>query len=221
MQEQGTQTIEIRGEQLLLHPLRAVYWVSRRTLLLADLHLGKADHFRRAGIAVPQAVSDTNFARLQQLLTGLRPRRVLLLGDLFHSTWNHVWEDFVAFVAGHPDTSFELVPGNHDILGEHRYAAAGLHLHAELLPEGPFLFSHHPLLPENMPEGYYNFAGHVHPCARLQGHGRQQMRLPCFYFGQTGAILPAFGAFTGCGPLPVRKGDQVFVLAESTVLRVS
>ena len=44
------------GEPLVLLGARALYWPARQALLLADLHLGKADVFRRAGIALPAAV---------------------------------------------------------------------------------------------------------------------------------------------------------------------
>ena len=44
----------MRGERLQLHADRALYWPARGRLLIADLHLGKGDVFRRAGIAVPR-----------------------------------------------------------------------------------------------------------------------------------------------------------------------
>lgn len=215
------ETIDCCGQTLHLHPLRGVYWEEARTLLLADLHLGKAAHFRRAGIAVPAAVSTTDFERLHQLLATFRPARVLLLGDLFHSRYNQVWEQFVNFTTTHAAVSFELVPGNHDILSRQQYEQARLELHPPELLEGPFRFSHHPWLAAEAPATPgYNLAGHVHPCVRLRGSGGQQLRLPCFYFGRHGGILPAFGAFTGCADVEVRAGDRVYVLTEDSVLAV-
>lgn len=32
---------------------------------------------------------------------------------------------------------------------------------------------------------------------RLAGRGGDAVRLPCFWFGDTVAVLPAFGSFTG------------------------
>jgi metallophosphoesterase superfamily enzyme len=83
---------------------------------LADLHLGKGAHFCQAGIAVPMSVSNVNFARIRQMITDFSPDRVLLLGDVFHSHYNHVWDDFENFFFSYPKISFELIPGNHDIL---------------------------------------------------------------------------------------------------------
>ena len=44
---------EIAGERLVAFADRALYWPARKRLVLGDLHLGKADIFRAAGIPVP------------------------------------------------------------------------------------------------------------------------------------------------------------------------
>ena len=49
----GIYKIELFGEKLDLLPQKAIYYPQHKTLLAADLHLGKAGHFRNAGIAVP------------------------------------------------------------------------------------------------------------------------------------------------------------------------
>lgn len=214
------QEATIAGERLQLHPERAINWPARRILLLADLHLGKGTHFRRAGIAVPRLVSDVNFARLNGLIQELDPQRILLLGDLFHSDHNHVWGSFCDFTARFPAISFELVPGNHDILPPICYEEARLLHHPEIITEGPFSLSHHPLLPGQRIEGKYNLCGHVHPCVRLLDRGGSSTKLPSFYFGASEGILPAFGEFTGCAEVKVRAGDRVFVLVEDLVLEV-
>lgn len=215
------QSVTIAGEQLLLHPDRAVFWPARRILFLADLHLGKGAHFRRAGIAVPRLVCEVNFARLRGLIEELRPERILLLGDLFHSDHNHIWGAFCDFTGSYPDLSFELVPGNHDILPPSCYEEARLVMHEEIIPLGPFSLSHHPLEEQQRLPGKYNLCGHVHPCVRLVDRGGGSMKLPSFYFGEREGILPAFGEFTGCAEVKARPGDKVFVLAEETVLAVS
>ncbi len=214
------ESVTVAGEHLLLHPDRAVYWPARRILLLADLHLGKGAHFRRAGIAVPRLVCDVNFARLRGLIETFDPERVLLLGDLFHSDHNHVWTAFCAFTASLPELSFELVPGNHDILPPTAYVEAGLLVHPEIISIGPFSLSHHPLEEPQRRAGQYNLCGHVHPCVRLVDRTGSGMKLPSFYFGEHEGILPAFGEFTGCAEVKVRAGDQVFVLAEQMVMAV-
>ncbi len=208
----------VAGETLWLHPFKAAFWERGKALLLADLHLGKAAHFRREGIPVPSDVSNANWDRLLSLLLDFQPERVLLLGDLFHSDYNREWEGLSQLTAQFKDVSFELVPGNHDILPERHYAEARLLLHGETLELGPFLFSHHPQ--DLIPESLYNLAGHVHPCVFLRGNGRQRARLACFYFGERQGILPAFGAFTGMAKVLPRAGEQVFVLTDDVVVAV-
>ena len=210
--------INFCDQTLSLHPFRAIYWQEQDSLLLADLHLGKAAHFRKAGLAVPVQAGDTNWDRLMALLFDLKPARVLFLGDLFHSDYNPAWEDLAQLIQQFQPISFELIPGNHDILDESIYEEAGLVLHPVTLPLGPFFLTHHPQA--DTPTGLYNIAGHIHPSVRLQGAGRQSLRLPCFYFGIKGGLLPAFGAFTGTADIPVTAGDRVFVIAEGQVLEV-
>lgn len=215
-----TETIIINQQELLLHPLRAIWWPAQSALLLSDLHLGKGAHFRKAGIAVPRQVSDDNFARLRTLIDTFRPQRMLLLGDLFHSDHNAVWATFCAFTANYPEVTFELVPGNHDILAAAAYQEARLVIRPEVYVVAGLALSHHPLDEMSLPAATYNVCGHVHPCVRLADRAGNGLKLPAFFFGASGAILPAFGAFTGCAEVKARAGDRVFVLADGAVISV-
>lgn len=212
--------LTLQGHELHLHPLRAIWWPAQSALLLSDLHLGKGAHFRKAGIAVPLAVADQNFANLRELIQTFHPRRMLLLGDLFHSDHNHVWDTFRDFTHAYPDISFELIPGNHDILPPAAYAETRLVLRPEIYVVDGLALSHHPLTKEQRPSGTYNIYGHIHPGVRLVDGAGNGMKLPAFFFGEHGGILPAFGTFTGCVAVKARAGDRVFVLADGEVIRV-
>ncbi len=201
---------ELQGEQLILDAEKAIYWPRRKVLLLADLHLGKAEHFRREGLPVPMAIRTKNLKRLNGLLKKYTPERVIFLGDLFHSLHNESWTVFCDFLKKRPAISFELVIGNHDILSEPDYSAAGLTLHDEPYLQAPFILSHHPQ--EEILEGYYNLYGHIHPCVYLQGLGKQYMRVACFHFGKYHGVLPAFGEFTGMAKMETVEGDRVFIV---------
>lgn len=209
----------IFGEILHLHPWRAMYWQREKMLLISDLHLGKATHFRKSGIPVPQALGDVNWDKLASLLLEFQPERVLFLGDLFHSDLNVEWDEFCQLTTQFSRVQFELVPGNHDILFAQHYEKARLLLNPTISEIPPFLFSHHPL--EVIPENYYNLCGHIHPSVCLRGNGRQTLRLPCFYFAENQGILPAFGAFTGTAEIQPRNGDQVFVIAEDEIFTLT
>lgn len=213
-----TKTTSIAQQTFELHPLKAIFWQEQNTLLIADLHLGKARHFRKEGFPVPQEVGDQNYEMLIHLLLHYRPARVIFLGDLFHSAYNEEWQEVGDLVHQFSTAQFDLVQGNHDILSNHTYAKAGIRSFKNHLRIEQILLSHEPL--EYIPGEVYNLAGHIHPCVHLRGPGRQRLRLPCFYFGENQGILPAFGAFTGMAEIKPVKGDQVFVLTEDAVLQL-
>lgn len=215
----STHRLQLCGQHLLLHAFRALYWEEQDSLLIADLHLGKAAHFRRSGIAVPAAVGDANLDKLISLLIDFRPARVLFLGDLFHSDYNNQWLVFCELLEQFPNIHFELILGNHDILDVSFYESSGLIVHEEMLDLEPFLLTHHPLT--ELPDGeQYNLAGHLHPAVSLRGAGRQRLRLPCFYFGKNQGLLPAFGEFTGLANIPIGADDRVFAIAEDRVIAI-
>lgn len=207
-----------RGQRFHLHPHRAIYWEDAKTLLIADLHLGKARHFRKAGMPVPIEVSEKNIEILEELIQTFHPERFLILGDLFHSSRNYAWDQFQDWLCKHKELSAILIPGNHDYHQRDAYKALGLKVVEEPYEEADFLFSHIPL--EEKVPGKYNLAGHIHPAVRLSGEGRQSLSLSCFYFGEWQGLLPAFGKFTGNGYVEVSEGDRVFVVAEDEVIEV-
>jgi DNA ligase-associated metallophosphoesterase len=207
--------ITLENEALEMHAEKGLFWREKEILLLADLHLGKVNHFRRAGIPITAAPNDRNLERLIDILRKCRPRRVIFMGDLFHSDYNSEWEVFGQTLTYFPEITFELVVGNHDVMSEYQYLKHRLILHHAPIEEGPFVISHEPLEQEHLK---YNLAGHVHPGVRLQGRGRQRLTLPCFYFGKRMGLLPAFGAFTGLYRMPVKTGDRIFVVTKEQVL---
>lgn len=211
--------IDFLGEDLQLFPEKALYWKRHDLLILADLHLGKVNHFRRAGIPVPEQANVANLERLIDLLKFIEPGRVIFLGDLFHSDYNEEWEVLGQVLDYFPGIKFELVEGNHDVMSPYQYEKHGIHVYKEDLVMEPFLLSHEPL--EDNDSKLYNLAGHVHPSVRLAGKARQGMRLPCFYFGSKSGLLPAFGAFTGTYRLKPGKKDKVFVVVNNEVIDMS
>ena len=201
-------SVHIMGQTFMLHPLKAVYWVEEKALLVADFHLGKASHFRKNGIAVPQQVAYSNYAKFNRLMKAFPMERVIFLGDLFHSDHNEDWEKFGALIKGYGQYHFSLISGNHDIMARREYEKFNIHVFNEPYAIGPLLLSHHPM--EQVPETCYNLAGHVHPGIRLRGKARQSVRLPCFYFSDRNGLLPAFGKFTGTAVIRPKKTDRVF-----------
>lgn len=207
---------ELMEQQLELLPEKAIYWHNQSALILADLHLGKISHFRKAGIAVPLEAAADGLIRLESLLNSFDVKKVYILGDLFHSDMNREWEDFVDLLYRNSDIEFHLVIGNHDILGTHNYQRTPIVVHEETLEISPFIFSHDALNASHL----YNIYGHIHPAIRLNGKARQSMRVSCYFFSSEYAILPAFGTFTGMHTLQHEESDNVFIIAGDKVIKI-
>lgn len=210
--------VNIAGEDLELHPYRAIWWKAESTLLMADLHIGKAAHFRKEGIQVPLAIIQINLQKFAALLSYYHPKQVFMLGDLFHSDANHEWGLFIDLLSEYPNIDFHLIVGNHDDLKALSLIDHNMTVHKSDLDLGPFCLSHHPK--ESFTEDKYHLCGHLHPGVKLKGIGKQQLKLACFHFSKHQGILPGFGELTGKYLLPIKKEDLVFVVTEEAVIPV-
>lgn len=206
-----------KEEELLLLASKAIWFPAHQTLLVSDTHLGKGSHFRKAGIAIPKALEQEDLALLSDLIDEYQPNRLIFLGDLFHSDMNNDWAWFILWREMHKHLEIVLVKGNHDILPIRFYEKANIAVADEYIL-GRFKLVHD--LPKKAEEAYI-ISGHIHPGVRLQGKARQGLTVPCFYFGTSHAILPAFGKFTGKAILKPQANDQIFVIAGEKIIALS
>ena len=205
-------TIAIAKNHFSLHPSGAAYWQEKKTLLLADVHLGKVAHFRKNGIVVPWKAESAFYKKMESLFQTFAIERILFLGDLFHSDQNNAWHLFAAWVE-QQKAELVLVEGNHDVIPSWKFEQLGLKV-VESLTEEAFFFTHFPTAHDSR----FVFCGHIHPGVKLKGAGLQRLSLPCFYQSQNQLILPAFGAFTGLHLLQAKEGDRVFVATGKEVV---
>lgn len=208
-----------RGQHWRLSAGRAAYWEEERALVIADLHVGKSAHFRKAGIAVPANIVQDDLYRLQQLITKYNPARVIVVGDMFHSEANNEVQYFRIWRRQFPHIRFELITGNHDIMAPEVYTQLEIVVQPSL-ELGDIYFVHDPNDRPQPLNGRYVFSGHIHPGVWMVGYGRQKLRLPCFYFGGEGAVLPAFSAFTGMYSVEPEVSSTVYVIAERRIFKV-
>lgn len=201
-------SITIKGEQLDLDASGAVYWEAQKALLIADVHLGKIEHFRKNGSPLPAILGKKNYVQLDRVIEKYLPSKVYFLGDLFHSELNSEWMRFENWVK-RQSTELVLIKGNHDIIHAQAFEKLGIQLFNEL-KINPFLLNHEPT--ENKA---FVICGHVHPGFRLRGKGKQYLQLPCFYQQKNQLILPAFGAFTGHHYIQPEEGEQVYLVAQN------
>lgn len=226
---------------------KALYCADTGSLCITDVHLGKAGHFRQAGVALPGGHNAKDLKRLTKLITRFKPelQRVIFLGDIFHSRHNSEWDAFCSWRQQFQSLPMLLVEGNHDILTPYEYSRAGL----QVLPEGSMLgnleLRHHPKTDDSadsdntrLPEIIFSevgvdsvtirvitagakpfyLCGHLHPGVTLYGAGRQHALLPCFWQEAHMLMLPAFGSFTGLHRIRPRQGDGIWGIADSEII---
>ena len=215
----GAFTIGCRGELLQLLPERALWWPAAATLLVADVHIGKAATFRALGQPVPAGTTVANLRRLEDLVGRLEASRLVVLGDFLHAQQARQPSILAALADWRrrlPHLACTLVEGNHD-------RRAGLlppELAIERVPDplllGPFELSHGDRRRPATP-GAFRLEGHRHPAYVLRGRAGERLRLPCFVFGEFAAILPAFGEFTGHADVSRQPGERIFVVGDGRV----
>lgn len=207
------------GEDLHLLPEHALWWPAGRALFVADLHLGKAASYRAQGQPVPGGTTADNLARLDTLLCAHGPKQLVFLGDFLHAASGRTVQVLHALLAWrqrHVRIDMTLVRGNHDDRAGDPPPEAGIEVVNEPWLLGPFACCHHP---QSHPT-HHVLAGHLHPVCRLQGPGRDRLRLPCFASDPDQTILPAFGAFTGGHLLAPAPGRRLYAVGGERVWEV-
>lgn len=205
------------GKKVSLLPEKALWYADNQTLIISDLHVGKVEHFRKAGISIPAAAAYQTTTMLHSLISKYTPKEVIFLGDLFHSVENSSLIHFTEMLQHFENCTFRLISGNHDIMEPHVYHQMNLIVHNEWIMDNIWL-THEPQA--EIKPGFHNLAGHIHPCIILKGKGKQSLSLPCFYFTEANGIMPAFGYFTGKGRIKIDKKTDIFAVADGKIFRI-
>jgi uncharacterized protein len=221
----GALTTTIQTIPFWLLPDRAVFHPASKTLLVADVHIGKAATFRSLGVPVPSGTTQSNLTRLTRLLEKTNALSLYILGDLFHgpiANQASIIEQLRVWRQLHSAVNIVLIGGNHDAKAGPLQKSIGI-----AFEHAPFTFMtendvHFRLLHEPQAEPHHDFAfaGHWHPVQHLKGRV-DSVRLPCFWQQENQLILPAFGEFTGGHPVQWEPGQHVFVMDLHSVYDVT
>ncbi len=190
-------------------------------LLVADLHLGKADTFAVHGAPfgppLLAALAGDTLSRLRSVAERVRASRLVVLGDLLHAPAGLTAEllDHVAAWRRAFPIEISLVRGNHDakierVLGPWRLDDLG-----DTHRLGPLRLTHAPCDGEG-----FCISGHLHPAVVLRG-ARDRLRLPCFASTSRGMVLPAFGAFVGGLAVDPRAYERLLAIVGDEVVDVT
>lgn len=186
-----TMAIVLAGETALLRPAGTLWLPEYSTLIVADLHLEKGSAYAVRGQLLPPYDTRDTLQKLLKEVREVSPQRLVLLGDSLHDgdAVNRVEPDDAQLIE-QLAISLDLIwiTGNHDPNGGAVFGGKSL----ERLTVGNLLLRHEPKLGKSWGE----VAGHLHPCARVQGAGGS-IRRRCFISDGRRLILPAFGSYTG------------------------
>jgi len=210
-------TVEINNYQFELLHQKALYKPDESLLIIADIHLGKANHFRKSGIPFPAQAQQDDYDRLRKIFEDIKPEKVYFLGDLFHSDFNSDWHNFCDLIATFPSIVFILIKGNHDVIDEKLFREICVDV-VHSIADDSFVYSHEPM--DEVSDGRVNIAGHIHPGITLSGAARQSIKLLCFYMTESQVILPAFGILTGLYSMAQTAGTTIYIVLADGVRRV-
>jgi len=216
----NTVTIEWAGESLTLLPERAMWWAREATLFIADPHFGKAATFRFAGVPVPEQTHHEDLSRLEELVKRFAVRRLVILGDFFHARPGRSEATMSAlgeWRRRHAGLQILLVAGNHDRQAGKPPDEWQIQCVKDRHALPPFYLSHEPV----ESAGGFVLAGHWHPSFRLNDVMGSGVRMPCFYFTEKMAVLPAYGDFTGTHTVVPEPGDRIFLVGIDAVFEVA
>jgi DNA ligase-associated metallophosphoesterase len=179
--------VTLGQQHFILHNSGAMYWVEENALLIADLHVGKATHFRNNGIPLPTDFLLKDLNQIESLMVERNTEKVYFLGDLFHS-FSNIEHQLLENWMNEQIVRFVLIEGNHD-----RYAKApdrcAVYHELEL---NNIVLKHEP--PQ---EDVISIFGHLHPGIKIKGKGRMYTSLPAFYVNDKFIAMPAFGSLKG------------------------
>lgn len=209
--------ISVREEEIILDKERAIYLPKEQLLAISDLHLGKAAHFRKAGLAVPNVVSKNDLNRLSGLLERYLPKQLLINGDMFHSNYNSEIDEFAKWKENFNEINFVLVKGNHDQQSEEVYRDLAITIKEPTYQTDKFCFIHDVA---HCNSNLYTISGHIHPGISIYNKAKQRLKFPCFYFGEDHAVLPAFSNFTGLQLVKAKETDLVFAITPTKIVKV-
>ncbi len=204
-------TTELNRHRFSLTKEKGVFWHEQQALLLADVHAGKATHFRKYGIPLSSDLLLNDLNAIEDLVARFNAKKVIVLGDLFHSDLN-IENQFVEKWVDDLDVSFELIVGNHDI---HSISSSAVSYTPDYVLDG-FHLSHEPL-----ETNHFNIFGHLHPAFTLTGKGRQHIKLPSYYISSNFMVLPSFGSTTGKRTYKeLIKHSEVYITSDEGVAKI-
>lgn len=210
-----TKNITLQNEQFTLTNQRALFWKKEKALVLSDLHIGKAAHFRKNGIALTSHLMKNDLERLSILIEYFQPEKFIVVGDLLHAGDNSDVDEFCSWRNQYPDLQFYLIEGNHDRISKSMESKLCLNFRSKSFENGDFLFIHD----FEKKQEKFQVTGHIHPGFVIHSSVKK-IKLPCFVVTDNQLLLPAFSEFTGLDTKNLSKKGRFYVFTDAEIYEI-
>jgi len=174
------------GSSLEMLPSKALLLPATNELLICDIHLGKAEYFQQNGIPLTNNSDEQNLLRIKNIVENYRPKKLIILGDLFHSKYS-ISESLKRKVENLSELlniKIELIIGNHDIGCEVNNITF-----LDYKKSNNFIFSHEPI--GKFEKDILNICGHYHPKTFLK-NSKDKLSFNCFAMDEKNIIYYIF-----------------------------
>ncbi|PQJ80318.1 ligase-associated DNA damage response endonuclease PdeM [Polaribacter porphyrae] len=212
-----THKILCNNEVLELTNQRVIFWKSQSSLILSDLHIGKSAHFQKSGIPIPSSILAKDLERLLELIHHFKANELIVVGDLFHASYNSDLDEFKDWLTQFNNLKIKLIKGNHDRLKTIVYEDFGIEVFHKDLQIYSLKFVHDF---KKTDKNAFTISGHTHPGVSIKGKGKQRIKLPCFQVTESQLILPAFSLFTGLNTKDCPKNCTNYCFTEDGFFEV-
>ncbi|MFM7134408.1 MAG: ligase-associated DNA damage response endonuclease PdeM [Planctomycetota bacterium] len=208
------------GREVEFLPERAAFLRGARALVVADLHVGKSESYRRFGVPSVDGVDEESMVRLSRAAMRAGAKVIVVVGDLTHSA-DGIGEVELARFAEFRERCalpIRLVEGNHDRGVRTLPPEWCVDRVGEAFALDGMRFRHEPV--ERAPvDGAWTFSGHLHPMISV-ARGPRGVEAPAFVVDRArrSVVLPAFSKFARGVRYAPAAGVELFAVAEGAVV---
>lgn len=186
---------KISNFDIIFDKTGALFIKDNKTLVLADLHLGKSVSLNRTGNYVPLYDNEETIKSLKDIILKYNPLKIITLGDSFHdkfSIMNMNKQHLSELKKITQNFNFIWITGNHDknLLGIEKLNGTFL----DNFSKENLRFTH--IKTNSKSSKTFEFSGHYHPKTYLRINNSRYY-YKCFVIGKNFCILPSFGYYTG------------------------
>ena len=168
-----------------------LYWPSKKTLIISDLHLEKGSFFSESNQYIPPFDTIETLRQLSNFINNHPVEKIIFLGDLIHDKFA-----FQRMTAKSKELFFKILKnidctltvGNHDNISFLK--DIGLTLTDKVVIDG-ICFSHYPSIDQR-----FSVFGHYHPKIKLIINARG-IWVACFVLNKKRILMPSYGYYTG------------------------